>query len=430
MAGRAWRTYASAIAWIAVFASLSTVAGIYILSHQRLRLPGQDRYVVRIGFAASTALTPGFGQPVTVSGVKVGAVDDVALSQGTAIVTARIDPHRLPHVYADARAALVPATPTKDMQVDLDPGRARAGELGARVVAISRTDIPVDADELTAALDAETRDYLTTLIRGAGIGLHRRGPDLKALFKTLRPTLRQVRLINTELAGRERDVARLVHHLTQLSGAVADEAPRLRGLVRDSSRTLRASARNDRALGSGLSLLPPTLTAARRTLASGRALVDELRPTLTALTPATRKTPRALDATQPVLDASIPLVRDQLRPLVRRLQPLAGHLRPSIRRLTSVTPALTRAFASLRYFTNELVHTPSAPTATDRGYLFWMAWLAHNAASVLSTRDADGSIVRGLQLLSCESLSPPKAAADVVKLLSTLAGTACPKDGS
>jgi len=423
MAGRRWRNYTSAIAWIVVFAAVSTVAGLYILAHQRLHLPGQDRYFVKIGFARSTSLSPGFGQPVTVSGVKVGRVDDVALVRGTAVVRAQIDPGRLPHVYADARAALVPATPSKDMQVDLDPGSPRAGALGTRVVPVSRTEVPIDADELTAALDADTRDYLSTLISAAGIGLKDRGPDLKALFRTLRPTLRQVRSINSELAGRQRDVAKLVHNLSALSGAVADEAPRLAGLVRDSARSLHASASNDRALGSGLSLLPPTLTAARRTLASGRALVDELRPTLTALEPATRKTSRALDATQPAVDASIPLIRDQVRPLVTRLQPLADQLRPSIRRLTSVTPFLTRAFAALSYFTNELVHD----AGKDRGYLFWMAWLAHNAVSATSTHDADGAIDRGLQMISCETLSPPAATVDIVKLLTAIAQPFCPE---
>ena len=426
MAGRRWHAYASAIAWIVLFASVSTVAGIYILAHQRLHLPGQHRYFVKIGVAASTALSPGFGQPVTVSGVKVGMVDDVALSRGTAIVTVQIKPDRLSHVYADARAALIPATPSKDMQVELDPGTAAAGDIGKRVVPVSRTDIPVDSDDLTAALDADTRDYLATLISAAGIGLKNRGPDLKALFRTLRPTLRQVRLINTELAGRQRDVAKLVHNIEQLSGAFADQSPQLRSLVRDSSRTLRASARNDRALGSGLALLPPTLTATRATLASSRALVDELRPALTALTPATRRTPRALDKAQPVVDASIPLIRDQLRPLVRRAQPLAVQLRPSIRRLTSVTPALTRSFAALRYFTNELVHN----AGPQRGYLFWMDWLAHNTASVLSTRDADGAIDRGLTMVSCESVSPPAAVADIVKLITDVARTACPKDST
>lgn len=419
------RQHAGAVAWIAVFAAVSSVAGVYILAHQRLRLPGQHRYEVRLGFARSTSLSPGFGQPVTVSGVKVGTVEDVALSRGTAIVTARIDPDRLPHVYRDARAALVPATPSKDMQVDLDPGTARTGDLGDGVLPVARTDVPVDADELNAALDADTRDYLSTLISAAGIGLRDRGPDLRALLHTLRPTLRQVRDINAAIAARHRDMARLVEHLDELSAAFADQAPKLAGLVRDSDRSMRASARHDRALGTGLALLPGTLRASRAALTSGRALAAELRPTLQALTPATRGGARALDHAQPVLDASIPLVRDELRPLVGRLQPLATGLRPSIRRLDVMTPDLTAAFAALRYFTNELVHD----AGPERGYLFWLAWLAHNSASILSTRDAHGAIDRGLTMVSCQSPSPPASAGTAVQLLTAALQRACPKGG-
>jgi phospholipid/cholesterol/gamma-HCH transport system substrate-binding protein len=425
MVRKGLRAHGSAIAWILLFASVSTFAGLYIVAHQRLHLPGQQRYFVNIGFARSTALSPGFGQPVTVAGVQVGEVDDVSLATGTAVVKVQIDPAKLPHVYRDARAALVPATPSKDMEVDLDPGKPRTGDIGSAVVPVARTDIPVDSDDFTAALDADTRDYLSTLISAAGIGLKHRGPDLKALFRVLRPTFKQVRLINGELAGRERQVAELVHNLEELSGAFADRAPQLRTLVVSSSRSLRASASNDRALGSGISLLPPTLQASRTTLASSRVLVDALRPTLAALTPATAKSPRALDAAQPVLDASIPLIRDQLRPLVRRAQPIAARLRPSIRRLTDLTPALTRAFASLRYFTNELVHD----AGTQRGYLFWLAWLSHNTASILSTHDALGSIDRGLTLVSCDTLTQPGPSQTLVALIGALARSACPNGG-
>src|SRR5690348_4708756 len=218
---RALRTYGSALVWILLFAAVSTAAGLYILAHERLNLPGEHHYSVNIGFARSTALSPGFGQPVTVSGVQVGRVEDVSLTEGTTVVKVQIKPDKLPHVYRDARADLVPATPSKDMEVDLDPGSPRAGDIGNAVLPVAQTNIPVDSDEFLAALDADTRDYLTTLISAAGIGLKHRGPDLKALFRVLRPTFHQVKLLNGELAGRQHDLAKLVHNIEELSGAFA-----------------------------------------------------------------------------------------------------------------------------------------------------------------------------------------------------------------
>ena len=119
-------------------------------------------------------------------------------------------------------------------------------------------------------------------------------------------------------------------------------------------------------------------------------------------------------------------MRDQLRPLTTRLQPLAVRLRPSVRRLTDVTPSLTRAFAALRYFTNELIYDPGK----ERSYLFWLAWLGHNTASATSTDDALGTIDRGLTLVSCDSATQPGKGNDLVALVSALAHNACPNGGN
>ena len=294
------------------------------------------------------------------------------------------------------------------------------------MVPVARTDIPVDSDELLGALDADTRDYLSTLISAAGIGLKDRGPDLKALFRALRPTFHQVNRINSELAGREHDVAKLVHNIEELSGAV-------RRRVAAAAR--RSSAEQPRRCGRA----PPTtarsapasrccrrrIRASRTTFKSTRALIDELRPTLRALTPAHGEVAARADAR-----AARPRPVDpaRARPAAaahREAQPLAVRLRPTVRRLTDVTPSLTRAFAALHYFTNELVYDPG----NERGYLFWLAWLGHNTASATSTDDALGTIDRGLTLVSCDSIAQPGKGNDVVALVGALARSACPKEG-
>ena len=340
---------------------------------------------MRIGFARSTSLSPGFGQPVTVSGVKVGIVDDVDPRAGHGGRDGADRP-RPPAARLRRRgAALVPATPSKDMQVELDPGTPRAGDLGRRVVPIARTDVPIDADELMAALDTDTRDYLATLLSAAGIGLHERGADLRALVRNLRPTLRQVRAINTQLAGRQRDVAELVHNLSRLSRDVAVQAPALRSLVRDSSRTLGATARNDRALGDGLALLPPTLTATRATLASTRALAGALGPALTALTPATRKTParaRADPAARGCVDPARPRPPAPARGASRPLAKPAAPEHPPAHRDDPGPHARVRVAA--------LLHQRARPRRRLAARLPVLDGMGgHNIASAFSTRDAD-----------------------------------------
>jgi phospholipid/cholesterol/gamma-HCH transport system substrate-binding protein len=118
--------------------------------------------------------------------------------------------------------------------------------------------------------------------------------------------------------------------------------------------------------------------------------------------PATRALPGALRQIDPLLTTAQPVLRDRIRPLVRALQPVADDLKPTTSNLIKVTPDLTQAFQVLNYVVNE---TSYNPPGDNEGFLFWTAWFAHDAASVLSTQDANGAMFRGLVLTSCDSLS-------------------------
>ena len=50
----------------------------------------------------------------------------------------------------------------------------------------------VNPDEILASLDADTRDYLTLLVDGAGQGLKGRGDDLREVFRRFEPTHRDL----------------------------------------------------------------------------------------------------------------------------------------------------------------------------------------------------------------------------------------------
>ncbi len=87
---------------------------------------------------------------------------------------------------------------------------------------------------------------------------------------------------------------------------------------------------------------------------------------------------------------------------MRDIQPLARELQPAIADLSAQTPDLSRAFRELTYLTNSLAFNPAG---SDEGYLYWLAWFAHNAASVGSTQDAHGPVTRGIALFSCDTLT-------------------------
>ena len=116
---------------------------------------------------------------------------------------------------------------------------------------------------------------------------------------------------------------------------------------------------------------------------------DELRPVVRALG-------RANVATRPFALEAAPLLRNDIRPFVREARPLVRELR-SGRRTTSSRPSRTssaRCTSSTSLF-NLLAFNDKGregPEVADRdeGYLFYLAWLAHQSVTLFSGQDAHG----------------------------------------
>lgn len=404
--------------WLMVivgFTVLALASATFILSQQRLRTPFADRYVLHAELSTSQSLTPGLGQPVNVSGVRVGDIVDVRLRDGRAVVEMSIDPDELPRVFADASVLLRPNTPLKDMQIELDPGSAQAGTLkpGA-TIAVARTNVPVDSDHLTAALDADTRSYFRVLVAAVERGIRGRGGDVRGVLRALGPTSAQAQRIGDLLAERRRQIRRVTHNLAVLTRAAGAKDRELAQVVSAGNRVLGAMAGEDAALRESIALLPGAVGDARRTLGHTTEFANALEPTLAALQPGASRLPSALRATTTLLDEAVPLVR-QSRPFLREAQPLVRDLGAATRDLTALSPDLGRAFGVLDYAANELAYNPPGD---DEGYLFWIAWAAHNLSSVVSTEDAHGAAVRGLVLTSCRSITDQPELAPLPELLS------------
>lgn len=407
---------------IFAFMALALVAGAYLAVHERLRTPFQDRYTINVELANSESLTPGLGQPVNVAGVRVGDIVSTRLQNGRALVSVSIDPHKLPRVYTNAQAWLHPNTPLKDMQIDLFPGGRPSPPLShGGTIPMSQTDTPLDLSDFTSALDADTRTYFGALVRDAQLGLQGRGTNLRRLLGALGPTAAQIHQIAHLIAVRRGDVSQLVHNLNVLAGQVAARDTGLGRAVAQGNATVAALAGQDAALGQSISQLPPTLAGARATLADATPFAQKLGTTLDALAPAAHALPGAIHSARPLLDKAQPLLKDQLRPLVAQAQPLVSGLNPAVRDLTAQTPDLIGAFKVLDYVANELVYEPPS----RQGYLFWLAWFAHNTDSMLSVQDAHGAAWRTLGVVSCPSLA---AEPQLAPVLEAITGTvpACP----
>jgi len=373
------------------------VAG-YVLAHQRLRFPiiQSSPYKLKAEFSTAQAVTPGQGQTVRVSGVRIGDVSGVTLSEGRAIVTMDVDPQYKDVVHTDATALLRPKTGLKDMFIELNPGTKSAPVAKAGYTIPVKNTLPdINADEVYSLLDADTRDYLRLLISGAGEGLHKRGNDLQEVFRRFEPTHKDLALVNKYVALRHRNLRRLIHQLNVLNGALAQRGADLAELIGTSSTVFRALASQDQNITRAVGDLPGTLRQTTQTFGKVQTLADVLGPAVTKLRPTVRALNSANKAVTPFAKEAAPILRTQIRPFIRDARPVVRDLKPASKNLKTATPDLTRTFTVLNHLFNMVGFNPNGKEGPDvanrdEGFLFWIAWLDHNGASLFSSSDANG----------------------------------------
>jgi phospholipid/cholesterol/gamma-HCH transport system substrate-binding protein len=297
---------------------------------------------------------------------------------------------------------LRPRTGLKDMQVHLEPGTPESGEVPDGGTLPQVNTLPdVNPDEVFAALDSDTRAYLTSAVEALGTGLEGNGENLRKLFVAGQPTAEQARSLIATLAGRREEISHLVHNLNEVARVAGRHEDEIGRTITWSSVALGALAEQDAAIRDSLTLLPGTLDAAGSALRHARPLARELEPAAAALRPALRKLSPALNDLRPLIRETMPVVRGKLRPLVSTAIPPLTHLRPAVEDLRLSFADLPSVVDSTNYIANTLVNNPPGD---EEGYLFWTSWFFHNAASMLSTQDAHGAGWRGLVVFSCATL--------------------------
>jgi hypothetical protein len=322
-------------------------------------------------------------------------------------------------VYANASAALSPITALDDMQVALDPGHPPAGPLPAgATIGVAQTDARVRLSDLLSTLDADTRDYLASLITSVAQGVGNRGANLRDMLTALGPTVQQVGDITQALAARRTSLAQFVHNLALVTRAASQDG-QLASVVAAGDETLRAVAAQDAPLRQSLAQLPTTLSAIHTTLDDVTPFSDQLGPALSALSPAIQRLPADLHGLAEFDAAARPAIRHGVTPLVRDAIPLLRQAGPAVVNLDAATPTLTGAAQGLNYLLNELGYVPGG---LDQGYLFYALWAFHNLNSTASVADANGSILRATDIAICQGVSESPATAALLG-----AANLCPK---
>jgi phospholipid/cholesterol/gamma-HCH transport system substrate-binding protein len=178
---------------------------------------------------------------VTIAGVKVGTVDDIAVDGRKARVTVHIDPDV--SLYADAKAALRQKTLLGEKYVDLDPGQGQGAPLEAG--AVVRDNVP------TVEIDEVIRNISVLVDR-----LNNITPPLESAIGRIDEAMKDQdgKAIANELVGALQDLRALVRETNRVVGGSGDDLRVVLSMAREKGPTLlsrleSASARVDDLLG-------------------------------------------------------------------------------------------------------------------------------------------------------------------------------------
>jgi phospholipid/cholesterol/gamma-HCH transport system substrate-binding protein len=386
--------------FIAIIALIAIAAGVsyYILINQRVRFPVIEPapFYINAELQTGQAVTPGQGQTVRVSGVRIGDISDVRLREGKAVVELEIDDEFRGLVRQNWSALLRPRTGLKDMFIELYPGEGDAppAEEGY-TIPVNNTLPDINPDEFLAALDVDTRDYLKLLLQGAREGLEGRADDLRDVLKRFEPTYRDLARVSSVVATRRQELRRLIHNLNRLNQELGDADDDLAELVQASSATFEAFADEQENVRATVQELPSALRQTTDTLGRVEAMAQVLRPAADRLRPPVRALQRFNEASIPMAREITPLLREDIRPFVREAQPVVRQLRPAVRDIAEADPRITRVIRMFNTLFNIAAHNPrgrEGPEVPGRqeGYLFYLAWLSHQSIQIFSGQDAHG----------------------------------------
>jgi phospholipid/cholesterol/gamma-HCH transport system substrate-binding protein len=388
------------IAIIVLFLLALGIAG-YILSQERLRFPlvQKQAFTVKVDLPDAQAVTPGQGQTVRTAGVEIGQIGKVDLERGHAVVELQLEPKYKGLIRRDATALLRTKTGLKDMFLEVDPGDGAPLRSGQHIK-LENTAPDIDPDEILAALDSDTRDYLRLLISGAGKGLKGRGSDLRETFARFGPLHRDLARVSGAIARRRRNLRTLIHNYGLLVRELGGKDRDLTRLVTASNAVFSAFASEDTNVSAFVHKLPGTLRTTEGTLGKVGRLSRRLGPALTALDPAFRRLDTANRAVLPLVREGTPILRNQVRPFARASQPFTRDFGKAARNLSIAAPDLTTAFHGLNRLFNIGAYNPGGTEpltgnldkdrARNEGYLYWLAWVVQNTTNLFDVQDANG----------------------------------------
>ena len=368
-----------------VIAAIVVVGVLLARGHVRTPWTESGHWQVRVAFADAGGLSSAARAPVTVAGVTAGQVTDVTYRDGQAIATLDLDSAARGVLRADAQATVAPRSALEDLTVDLTPGSPRAPVLRpGSLIDAARSHGPVTLDRVVSELDPDTRAQVEVLLGQLAVGLRERRGALRDTVAHLQATLDPAAQVTRALARRRVLLTRLSGELATTFSALGAHDAALAGAISAGRRTLQITAARGADVAATVRALPGSLGRLDGALAQVRALAVPLEPALTGLLPAARALPGALDAVR----SAAPSLRGLVAGVGALARDGSGGLRAGRVALGRLGPTADLLEGPLR----SLTPIVGAIDANRNG----IGLLGERFDGVLSTNDADGTVLRGL----------------------------------
>jgi ABC-type transporter Mla subunit MlaD len=268
------------------------------------------------------------GDPVRVQGVKVGRVQKISLEpdERNVRVQMEVDRKALP-LYANATAnAAIRNLLGGAYYVSLDRGTARAGELGSRMIDMTRNTGQVEVDDLTSLDRGQARRGLKIL--PGELAKTFATPDipaapLEALDDNAKVIAKGVHAVRGQAL--DEDLKQMIRSTDATVRALDAPAASLRALVGGGAATVMTTAARGDDIRYVLAKSPEIQTRAQRTMTRLTSTLRAAEPLVASLRATAPKVAPALAALRPSIEDTDVVLRDA-GPLLHSLRPTSRSL--------------------------------------------------------------------------------------------------------
>ncbi|HVW40363.1 MAG TPA: MlaD family protein [Amycolatopsis sp.] len=275
---------------------------------------------------------------VKLAGVVVGKVTDIGKDdKGQSVVSMKVDDGTTGRLGTTPSAIIRPTTLLGgNYYIELVPGGGRKPYDGTPIPA-SRTSIPVELDQVLAAIPGRARESIQDTTRLTDQTL-RAGAGSAAgdLLHDAPGTLAPAGDVLSALQGTQprQDLYQLVPDLDAAAAAMTHQEGQLADVIGSLSTVSGSLAAQRAPLADTVADLPSTLSSTKDGLGALQGTLQRLTTTAVSARPAVAELAPLLQKANPVVQQARPLVND-LRPLLHQALPLVNELVPTASQATA-----------------------------------------------------------------------------------------------